>query len=227
MSNITDLKADIKRDQALIKANQTAIAKARRELRWRMALDKRRQARLAKERHDLEVAQHSRTGASLAVGFALEMAREGVHEMPAGSNSGPHITQWIRNGGGQPGWPWCQYFANRCLVSGGLPQIKDGYTPDFITFARRGDHGLKLVTFAAIVPGDLIYYKWPGVSNDSCDHVGIYVGHNQDVEGNTSPGHGGSQNNGGGVYLRDLDSQRRPFIVAVVRPPYPATVIHN
>jgi hypothetical protein len=228
VSNITDIQAAIAKDKALVKANQTAIAKAKREIRWRTALNKRRQARLAKERHELEVAQHkSRSGASVAVGFALEMAKEGVHEIPAGSNSGPHITTWIRNGGGQPGWPWCQYFANRCLVSGGLQQFKDGYTPDFVNMARRGDHGFRVVPFAAIALGDLIYYKWPGVSNAICDHVGIYVGHNQDVEGNTSPGHSGSQNNGGGVYLRDLDGQRRPYIVAVVRPPYPPTINHK
>lgn len=223
MPDVKQLNDAIARDKRLTRFNNARLAKLRREIRWRLAAGKRQKARIAQRLHDLAIQTRTRSGADAAVSFALQAAKSGIHEIPAFSNGGPHISAWILASGGAVGQPWCQYFANRVMVAGGLPQMKDGYTPDFIAMARRGDYGLKLVSLDNRRPGDLLYYKWPGVSSATCDHVGVLVNVNQDVEGNTSPGRAGSQNNGGGVYLRDLDSQRRPFIVAVVRPPYPAT----
>jgi cell wall-associated NlpC family hydrolase len=66
-------------------------------------------------------------------------------------------------------------------------------------------------------PGDFVFFKWPGVSHDFCDHVGIYAGNGQTIEGNTSSGTSGSQNNGGGVFVRVRGFAN---VVAVVRPTY-------
>ena len=50
----------------------------------------------------------------------------------------------------------------------------------------------------------MILLKWPGISAERCDHVGIL---DEDglhtIEGNTSPDGAGSQNDGGGVYVSD------------------------
>jgi cell wall-associated NlpC family hydrolase len=70
-------------------------------------------------------------------------------------------------------------------------------------------------------PGDWIYYKFPGVSHDACDHVGLYIGENKTIEGNTSPGLQGSQNNGGVVALKEFGVNRSlTQVVACVRPTY-------
>jgi hypothetical protein len=155
------------------------------------------------------------SGSARAVRWAK--AQVGVSESPPGSNSGPKINDWIRASGGQPGWPWCQYFANAVMRQGGAPNIPSGYTVQVVQWARERRYGLRLVPKSERKPGDLVFFKFPGVSSDFCDHVGVYVGDGVTVEGNTSPGVSGSQNNGGGVYRRVRPMSQ---VVAVVRPDY-------
>lgn len=150
-----------------------------------------------------------------AIRWAL--AQVGTVEQPSGSNSGPEISDWIRAGGGVPGWAWCQYFANAVAVKGGCPQLPTGYT----VFVLNGNYrhlGFVPIPVSEARPGDMLFFKFPGVSNDRCDHVGIKIGPSQTVEGNTSSGNSGSQNNGGGVFKRG--AERNPYIVGAVRVPY-------
>lgn len=185
-----------------------------------------------KEAHQLAdriATRKGKTGHVAAVMWALKQV--GTAEQPAGSNKGPKITQWqVDSGytwvpGAAAGVPWCQCFANAAAVAGGAPQLKTGYTPAVL--AGTGD--FKRIPESQAEAGDMVFFKWPGVSNDSCDHVGILTAPARStgsvvttVEGNTSPGTAGSQNNGGGVYHRSGATARPKSLVAgYVRVPYP------
>lgn len=149
------------------------------------------------------------------------LSHVGLTEKPPYSNSGPYISAWIRNGGGEPGWAWCQYFCNAGLKVGGGEQLMTGYTPLVVGWARARKHGLKIVSWAQAEQGDFVYFKFPGVSGDVCDHVGLLLSHDRDsvtcVEGNTSPGSSGSQYNGGGVFKK---TRSKSVVAFVVRPTY-------
>lgn len=179
-----------------------------------LALVHRRDAQLKA----LEVGVH------VALDWALAQVAHKVGEVPAGSNCGPLVDQWNRAAGVAPGPAayWCQSFADAVLVHGGGPQLHSGYTPAVVEWARAGKYGLRLVghTYGAAQAGDFVYFKFPGTSRDFCDHVGVRLASKQPgtVEGNTSPGRGGSQNNGGVVAIHG--AERIPYVVAVVRPPY-------
>jgi hypothetical protein len=146
-------------------------------------------------------------------------AQVGVSEHPAGSNWGPKIEDWIKASGYGYGVPWCQCFANAAAVEGGAPQIRNGYTPYFLA-GRYAAQGYKPIRLDDAEPGDFVYFKWPGVSNDSCDHVGVLVSKTATtvtcLEGNTSIA--GSQNNGGAVLLR---TRSRSLVAGAVSVPYP------
>jgi len=154
-------------------------------------------------------------------------SRIGVVEHPAGSNQGPLITRW-QELSGYPGGgvAWCQCFVNASAYVGSRKRIKPnwfaGYTPSVVEMANSGEHGLKRVKLPDARPGDWLYFKFPGVSSDFCDHVGLFMHDNHDgtistIEGNTSSGNSGSQSNGGGVFRRTRD---KSLVVAVVRPPF-------
>lgn len=176
-----------------------------------------RQRRLARKRTAQIHKLRAGTGAKAAVKWAL--AQVNTIEHPANSNWGPKIEDWIKASGYGSGVPWCQCFVNAAAVHGGAPQLKTGYTPAVLAGPGPWDK----VTAAGARAGDLVFFKFPGVSRDSSDHVGILTaapsgGVVRTVEGNTSSGSGGSQNNGGGVYTRTRPTS---IVAGYVRPPYP------
>lgn len=175
----------------------------------------RRRRQVANAKRQLRKIRDDRGGAAQAVKWAL--AQVGTVEHPAGSNWGPKISDWIKASGYSYPVPWCQCFANAVAVAGGCPQLGTGYTPTVM----RGIGGYKPVPLAKAKPGDMIFFKWPGVSRDPCDHVGILKELRGStvvcVEGNTSSSNAGSQNNGGGVFIRE---RSRGLVAGAVRPPY-------
>jgi hypothetical protein len=153
--------------------------------------------------------------------LAWERARVGIVEHPANSNRGPQISQWQRDVAGIDGQPWCGAFQGYALKHvAGIP-IPGGvvYTPNIISYAKTATGGFaSWHPWGGRKPGDLILFKWPGVSNAACDHVGILDSDGQHtIEGNTSSDDGGSQNNGGGVYRRERGPR---FVVGCARPRY-------
>jgi cell wall-associated NlpC family hydrolase len=180
---------------------------ARERYRRRVQITKARKLKL-KTYRDSKIS-----GATKAVAWALDQV--GTVEQPAFSNRGPKIDAWSTATLGFSGFAWCQSFANAVLVAGGGQQLKTAYTPTGVQWANEKKYGLRRVMSPR--PGDFVYFKFPGVSNAFCDHVGVYVGNGQTIEGNTSSGSQGSQNNGGGVYLR---TRPRHQMVAFVRPTY-------
>lgn len=149
-------------------------------------------------------------------------AQVGTVEHPAGSNSGPGITAWERASGYGFPVPWCQCFANAAAVAGGAPQLKDGFTPTVLNGSHAG-LGFNRISLDAADPGDFVFFKWPGVSGFICDHVGVLVAKTAStvtcIEGNTSSSNAGSQNNGGGVFVR---TRSRSLVAGAVSVPYPA-----
>jgi hypothetical protein len=194
VSNIDKAKWLIRHNKAVLAAEKIRAARVRKKITGTM-------------------------GRPTTVRWAL--SRVGVVEKPAFSNSGPYISDWIKMSGGSDGEPWCQYFCNAGLKVGGGEQLKSGYTPQVVEWARNREHGLKIVSWGQASKGDFVYFKFPGISSDICDHVGLLLSHNNStvtcVEGNTSPSSGGSQNNGGGVFKK---TRNKDLVAFVVRPTY-------
>jgi hypothetical protein len=163
---------------------------------------------------------------------AIDWGRDyvGLTESPANSNKGPHITQWEVDSGypwvanAREGVPWCQCFANAVAVHGGAPQLNTGYTPAVL----RGIGDFRPISLDGASLGDFVFFKWPGVSSAPCDHVGLYLSHNTGtvtcLEGNTSSDNSGSQNNGGGIWIK---TRSRSLIAGVINVPYPNKAYRN
>lgn len=160
-----------------------------------------------------------RAVAQAALNIALAYACAEVHE-EGGNNRGDQVEFFQSLMGGSPGDPWCADFACTCLVKGyarvrQLPEDRDRlrlYVPDATRVmmplsgsVQRLVEGAKLFKLwqpADFVPtaGDLVVYTF--------SHVGFVRsafsnGTVHTVEGNTSPGNGGSQTDGDGVFVRD------------------------
>jgi hypothetical protein len=207
-----DLKAHKEREQRAIKNAE----KFRRLVRHNLIIRKVEQRRAARTAKALRAMDKTR--GRLCVERAL--MRVGVCEKPPGSNSGPFIDYWIKSQGGQLGWPWCAYFVGAMVKWAGGPDIQNGYTVAIVNKARSRKGGLTLKWERGKSDGPppkgaglIRFWKFPGVSGDFCDHTGLDIGDGRTVEGNTSPGNGGSQQNGGGVYVRNRGDA---YVVAVV-----------
>ena len=118
------------------------------------------------------------------------------------------------------GQPWCGAFVGYALRHrAGIP-VPAGivYTPNIANYARARTGGFSgLHSWGDRKPGDLVLFKFPGVSHDPVDHVGILDADGRHtIEGNTSTG-AGSQNNGGVVARRDRNGDA---VVGCARPRY-------
>ena len=120
---------------------------------------------------------------------------------------------------GASGVPFCAMGASWVLDQAGIepPGGAFAHVPAGINAARAKNRLLADVEDARA--GDLVCFDWD--DDGEADHVGIveanFGDYLQTIEFNTSPGSGGSQGNGGGVYrrTRDWDS-----VTAVIRPAY-------
>jgi hypothetical protein len=145
-------------------------------------------------------------------------SKVGMTESPANSNRGPEIDVWQKEFGLRGDF-WCGAFVGYPLRTVAAIPVPNSvcYTPSIISLAKTRTGGFdSWQPWSERERGDLVLFKFPGVSRDPCDHVGIYAGDDHTIEGNTCSGDG-SQNNGGGVYVR-----KRPanVIVGCARPRY-------
>lgn len=121
---------------------------------------------------------------------------------------------------GESGIPYCAMFVSYCLNWAGIEAagLPGAYVPWILS--ANSDAG-RLVANEDAQPGDLVMFDWQG--DGVADHIGIVEenhpdeGWMQTIEGNTSPGSGGSQSNGGGVYRR---ARNYNSIIGVARPYY-------
>jgi hypothetical protein len=148
---------------------------------------------------------------------AIAYARKHVGLTEIGqSNRGPLIDRWERFCS-VIGAPWCGCFCNACLMAAGFPaQPFLRFCPWIEGRAKSGEGGWSWHSMSQARPGDLILY-----GAGTAEHVGLYVGSGVTIEGNTSSGTGGSQANGGGVYVRRRNFSNPGFPArGAARPPY-------
>ena len=150
----------------------------------------------------------------------IEIARGelGVTELPPGSN---RVKYWDEYGTGWQGQPWCvcflwwvfQHAGEGMAFFGGA---KTAACSTLLNWYRQQGQGISL---NEIQRGDIVFYNFSGSS--SPQHVGIVISRAGNlvtcIEGNTSPGSEGSQDNGGCVAKK---SRYIYQIVGAARPQY-------
>ena len=123
--------------------------------------------------------------------------------------------------------PWCGSFVNWCANEVQLKIPSCVYTPAGAgAFIKKGQW--EKAEEAVPLPGDIVFFDFPGDGVDRISHVGIVVKDNGDgtvtcIEGNTAPDKKGDQRNGGEVckkvraYKKKNGSKlRRSQVVSVV-----------
>ena len=137
---------------------------------------------------------------------ALDIARRelGSTESPAGSNRTKY-GKWL----GLDGQPWCMSFVQWCFNQAGAPlPCRTGSCSALLRWYR-ANQPERVVPDP--MPGDIVIYRF--------GHTGIVESASGSdvtaIEGNTSPGQGGSQDNGGGVFRR---TRKRSLAEAYIRP---------
>ena len=130
----------------------------------------------------------------------------GVTESPAGSNRTKY-GKWM----GLDGQPWCMSFVQWCFHQAGTPLPH-----------RTGSCSALLNWYQKNRPECVVKGPQPGdIAIFTFGHTGIVEralpGSVMCIEGNTSPGQTGSQDNGGGVYRR----QRNLALVRAFIRPFP------
>ena len=123
--------------------------------------------------------------------------------------------------------PWCGSFVNWCANQVGLKIPNCVYTPAGAAAFIKKDQWEKAEE-ATPIPGDIVFFDFPGDGIDRISHVGIVVKDNGDgtvtcIEGNTAPDKKGDQRNGGEVcrkvraYKKKNGSKlRRSQVVSIV-----------
>jgi hypothetical protein len=193
------------------------LATRRKQYHFVVGRIHRLKAAIAKRQKALKAAKG--TPGERAVAFLLH--RAGWHESPAGSNDAPFLAHWRTKlkMGWMLGSPWCGFACMAAWLYGAGKHLPADTvsTVAILSRARRGD-GFTAVPASKAKPGDLVVFNFPGGA--PAEHVGLARGPAKGgviptVEGNTSPGSGGSQANGGGIYVRT-----RPVgLIAVVARP--------
>ena len=130
----------------------------------------------------------------------------GVTESPAGSNRTKY-GKWM----GLDGQPWCMSFVQWCFAQAGTPlPHKTGSCSALLNWYQKNRPDCVVKDPQ---PRDIIIYNF--------GHTGIVESAATTtitaIEGNTSPGQSGSQDNGGGVYRR----QRNLALVRAFIRPFP------
>lgn len=145
--------------------------------------------------------------------IAIAASDLGYQESPAGSNR----TKFAATAGHANGQPWCATFLVSVARRQGLVlPSESAYTPAMA-------NGFKAAKQLHSIPavGDFAFFDFPNDSKSRIQHVGVVESFTGEtvtcIEGNTSAGIRGSQDNGGGVYRR-----RRPraHVVGYGRPSY-------
>lgn len=144
----------------------------------------------------------------LAVRWGEGEARKGVREV-GGNNRGPRVSMYQGLDGlkidPDTGYPWCASFvvAGYELVGRPLVELHESASVGLLLGAA-GKHGWVV---SKPLRGDLVCFFWGGSGDSWPDHIGFVRGVKGStlltVEGNTSSGRAGSQDDGDGVFMRE------------------------
>jgi hypothetical protein len=161
----------------------------------------------------------------------LMLSWEGKTESPPESNIFPPVqgavARLVKRGVKVPGWQlrggfaWCVWACFVALADSGsvsatntIERGNAAYTVAVLDAARKGKFGLSITTRPR--RGDIALFDLP--AGDDVDHAGLVLSATRStvtcIEGNTSSGSLGSQDNGGGCYRRTRD---RRIVRAFVR----------
>jgi hypothetical protein len=177
----------------------------------------RAKAMIAKRDRQLKALPAS-SQAKKAAQFYLDHA--GWHEDGGRPNRAAWLDAWARDiGAWMIGQPWCGLAVYEACKAAGL--ILDKTTVSTVairSMAQRGVGGFKRWHPPSATPkiGWVAVY---GTAASGPVHTGMYLGDDRMGEGNTSPGNGGSQANGGGLYIRSL-AQRRSWLLGWAEPAF-------
>lgn len=146
-----------------------------------------------------------------------------------GNNLGPYVQQIQRLGSElSPGaWPWCAAatsWAYRCAGwkswAAFVRSHHEAWVPDWVRAAREGRYGMRIVSPRLARRGDAICFDWQG--DRTHDHIGLIRSRPNlatlnvpTVEGNTSPGTSGSQDDGGGMWLRTRSAAAPQILIRI------------
>jgi hypothetical protein len=206
-----------------LRARKAALADAtRKATAARRVADAARKAVAETTRTVKRLRKRVGPGAAIA-----EAARHlDVREAPPGSNRGGWVDRFQAPWGSARGYAWCGAFVGYCLrkaAVGGLTS-RVLYVPFIIEDAKGCRGGFKgWVGKESIKAGDLVVMDFGG-SSVLGEHVGLAIDDYdratnsvRTIEGNTSSGNAGSQDNGGGVFRR---ARPAAVIVGGARPRY-------
>jgi hypothetical protein len=148
-----------------------------------------------------------------------------------GNNLGPYVQQIQKLGSElSPGaWPWCAAatsWAYRCAGwkswAAFCKAEHEAWVPAWLAAARAGKYGMSIVTNPRLARrGDPITFDWNG-GDGVPDHIGLIRRRPNPatlnvltVEGNTSPGTTGSQDDGGGMWLRTRNAAKPQILLRI------------
>lgn len=154
--------------------------------------------------------------------LAYASSKVGVVENPTHSNC-----QEFSQGLGRPCESWCADFVVSCERKQGiqLPSESSNTVALFNGFLGSGTAVHDIAR--GLQPGDVVLYDFvPPFNTRGIQHTGFFVRYidaytAETIEGNTSSGNIGSQDNGGGVFRRGRPLK---FIVGAGRPAYSGSV---
>lgn len=129
----------------------------------------------------------------------LKIAREeiGVKEVPAGSNSGPRVEEYLNSLRLGPGYAWCAAFVYWCFEQASArlnrvnPLIKTGSCMNHWTKTK----GIKITSQGAIMkpkliePGDIFIISRKGGKGHTGIVTGVRDGYIHTIEGNSNAFH--------------------------------------
>lgn len=134
----------------------------------------------------------------------LDTARSYIGTREHGNNRGALVDRWNRFVRAPYGSPWCAAFVSYCLSAGNArsPRVRSAWSRAFT--AHPAVSATAVLTGAYKVrAGDIIVWR----RSATAGHIGFALENwkkhtGKTIEGNTSSGQGGSQWDGGGVYIR-------------------------
>lgn len=142
--------------------------------------------------------------------LSLVKKQVGVTEYPPSSNCVKYNTWFYGKKVQGASYPWCMAFVQWCFDQIGMPlPHKTASCNDLLSWYKR--YAPECIV-SRPKAGDIVIYTFghTGIVVDGSNYPVIHV-----VEGNTSPGESGSQDNGGGVFLRKRGSS---LVKAYIRP---------